>query len=97
MLGAMKASGAGEEKPKDWGRYGLDAKGKWIALFGEDGKELARLTIGKEIIGKSGSYYVRGTREQVFESDGSRFGEFPFSVSTLLDEPDAGSASDAGP
>jgi hypothetical protein len=97
MLGSMKASAAGEEKPKDWGRYGLDAKGKWIALFGEDGKELARLTIGKEIIGKSGSYYVRGTREQVFESDGSRFGEFPFSVSTLLDEPDAGSASDAGP
>ncbi len=92
-LGSFKALVNGEEKPKDWGRYGLDAKAKFIALYGQDGAELARLVIGKEVIGKPVTFYVRGTRDQVLESEGSRFGELPFALGDVLDEPGA----DAGP
>jgi|APLak6261679142_1056127.scaffolds.fasta_scaffold00171_11 hypothetical protein len=94
-LGSFKALASGEEKPKDWARYGLDGKGRAVTLYGEDGKELARLQIGKEIIGKPGTFYVRGTREQVLESDGSRFGELPFSLADVLDEPLADGGADA--
>lgn len=90
-LGSFKALFAGEEKPKDWAKYGLDGKGRSITLFGEGGKELARLQIGKAVgPDKPNVFYVRGTRDQVFESDGSRFSELPFSADAVLDEPDAG-------
>lgn len=86
-LGAFKALAPGEEHPKDWNKYGLGDKARWVAVFGEDGKELARLTIGFEVLGTPSAFYVRGTRDQVLQSDGSRFGEFPFRLSDVLDEP----------
>lgn len=90
-LGAFKASTLGEEKPKDWAKFGIDAKSRFIALFDGD-TELARFTIGKEVPGKANTFYVRGTRNQVAESDGSRFNEFPAKAEDVLDEPvvDAG-------
>ncbi|MFT3708121.1 MAG: DUF4340 domain-containing protein [Archangium sp.] len=95
-LGSFKALAPGEEHPKDWGKYGLDAKAKSIAVFGEDGKELARLTIGKEVIGTPSGYWVRGTRDQALQSDGSRFGEVTFRLEDVLDEPNADAGVDAG-
>lgn len=92
-LGAFKALAPGEEHPGDWGKYGLGPDAKWVAVFGEDGKELARLTIGKEVLGTPSAFYVRGTRDQVLQSDGSRFGELPFRLADVLDEP----SPDAGP
>ncbi len=91
-LSTAKILAAGEEKPKDWAKYGIDAKSKYIALFGEDGKEIARLTIGKLVPETPSGYYVRGSRDQVLQSDGSRFVEFPFRVEDVIDEPqvDAG-------
>ncbi len=86
-LGSAKTLAAGEEKPKDWAKYGIDEKSKYIALFGEDGKELARLTFGKPVPETPSGFYVRGSRDQVLQSDGSRFGEFPFRVEDVLDEP----------
>lgn len=86
-LGSAKLLAAGEEKPKDWAKYGLDEKAKYIALYGEDGKELARLVIGKPVPETPSGFYVRGTRDQVLQSDGSRFGEFPFRVEDVIDEP----------
>lgn len=91
-LGSAKILAGGEEKPKDWAKYGIDAKSKYIALFGEDGKELARLTIGKQVPETPSGFYVRGSRDQVLQSDGSRFVEFPFKVEDVIDEP----AADAG-
>ena len=88
-LGTAKILAAGEEKPKDWAKYGIDAKSKYVALFGEDGKELARLTIGKLVPDTPSGYYVRGSRDQVLQSDGSRFVEFPFRVEDVIDEPQA--------
>lgn len=86
-LGSAKLLAAGEEKPKDWGKYGLDEKAKYIALYGEDGKQLARFVIGKPVPETPSGFYVRGTRDQVLQSDGSRFGEFPFTLADVLDEP----------
>ena len=91
-LGALKASGLGEDNPKDWGKYGLDAKGRSVTLVGHDGKELARLVIGKEVLGKTATAYLRGTRNQVIEGDNSRLTELPAVVEDLLELPgDAGS------
>lgn len=91
-LGSTKALAAGEEKPKDWGKYGIGEKSKAIVLFGEDGEELGRFTIGNPVPNTPSAFYVRGTRDQVLQTDGSRFGEFPFALSDVLDEP----AADAG-
>jgi len=86
-LGSAKALKAGEEKPKDWGKYGIDEKARYIALYGQDGKELARFVIGKPVPETPSGFYVRGSRDQVLQSDGSRFGEFPFRLEDVLDEP----------
>ena len=89
-LGNFKALGPGEEHPKDWAKYGIDAKARFIALYTDGDKELARFTIGKLVDGTPSAYWVRGARDQVLQSDGSRFTELPFDVADLLDEPDAG-------
>lgn len=89
-LGNFKALGPGEEHPKDWAKYGLDGKARFVALYTDGGRELARLTIGKLVDGTPSAYWVRGSRDQVLQSDGSRFTELPFDVADLLDEPDAG-------
>jgi hypothetical protein len=86
-LGSAKRLAVGEEHPKDWAKYGLDEKAKYIAVFGEDGKELARLTIGKPVPETPSGFFVRGSRDQVLQSDGSRFGEFPFKIEDVIDEP----------
>lgn len=91
-LGSTKALATGEDKPKDWSKYGIGEKSKAITLFGEDGKELGRFTIGNPVPNTPSAFYVRGTRNQVLQTDGSRFGEFPFNLSDVLDEP----AADAG-
>jgi hypothetical protein len=94
-LGSFKSLAAGEEKPKDWSRYGLDGKGRFVAVYGQDGKELARLLVGKPVPGTPSAFYVKGTRDQVLQSDGSRFGELPFSLADVLDEPMADGGTDA--
>lgn len=90
-LSGAKALATGETKPKDWGKYGLGGPSKYVALFDQEGKELARLEIGKPVPGTPSAVYVRGSRDQVLESDGSRLGELPFTLLDVLDEPaDAG-------
>lgn len=89
-LGHFKALAWGEKSPKDWAKYGIDETSRWIAVYGDDGRELARLTIGKLIPETPSGYYVRGTRDQVVESDGSRFTEFPFTLDQVLDGADGG-------
>ncbi len=88
-LGSFKASKVVEDKPKDLEPYGLGTGARWIALFGEGGAELARFTIGKELQSAPNTFYVKGTTDQVLESDGARFTEFPFALADVLDEPQA--------
>jgi hypothetical protein len=95
-LGAIKAANLGEENPKDWAKYGLDAKARSVTLVGYDGKELARLVVGKDVPGKLGTSFLRGTRNQVIEGDNSRLAELPAVVEDLLDVPGAPAALDAG-
>lgn len=92
-LGAIKSNALGEDNPKDWSKYGLDAKAKSVTLFGRDGKELAQLVIGKEVLGKPSIAYLRGTRNQVVEGDSSRLAELPATVEDLLERT---AAVDAG-
>lgn len=90
-VAGLKASAWSAAKPTDWAKLGLDGQGKSITLFGADGVELGRLTIGRELEGKKGTLYARGTRDQVAECDGARLAELPFELTELLDEPvDAG-------
>jgi hypothetical protein len=49
--------------------------------------QLARLTIGKQVPNTPTAFWVKGTRDQVVQSDGSRFGELPFSINDVIDEP----------
>lgn len=72
--------------------YGLDAKqARTVSLVGPDGP-LAVLTLGKELVGKSGSSYAIGTRKAIVEIDSSKLNELPWKPEELLDLP----TSDAG-
>lgn len=93
-LGAYKALATVAENPKDWGKYGLGDKARFIALFGPDG-ELGRFTIGSAVPDKPDTFYVRGSKPVVAEVDGSRFSEFPSILADVLDL--TAPAPDAGP
>jgi Domain of unknown function (DUF4340) len=82
----LKANPWGEEHPRDWGRYGVDARSRWLSLQDASGTELARLTLGKP--GPApGTVYVRGTQPQVARVESARLDELPFAVADVLDEP----------
>lgn len=93
-LGAYKALANVEENPKDWGKYGLGDKARYIALSGPDG-ELARFTIGSPVPGKPDTFYVRGSKPVAVEVDGSRFKDFPSIIGDVLEQPKP--EPDAGP
>lgn len=95
-LGSLKAKAWGETQPRNWGKFGLDDRARSIGLYGSDGVELGRLTIGTELKDKKGTFFVRGQKNQVAECDGARFSEFPFSLSDVLDEPVDAGVADAG-
>lgn len=76
-----------EETPKDLKKYGLDETAKWVSLSGADGKELTRLTIGKDVPGHLGNKYFKNTKGQVVEADGSRLTDLPHKLDDLLDAP----------
>jgi Domain of unknown function (DUF4340) len=92
-LSSFKALSWGETNPKNWGHYGLDAKGKSVTLLGPQGQQLGRFVIGNAVPTQPGAFYVRGSRDQVALSAGERFAEFPWVVDEALDE----ATSDAGP
>ncbi|MEW5740930.1 MAG: DUF4340 domain-containing protein [Myxococcota bacterium] len=97
-LGAYKANTIVTDKEKDFGKYGIGPKSRFIALLGPDG-ELARLTIGDAVPNKPDTFYVRGSRALVAEVDGARFRDFPTIVGDVLEQPkadDAGAAVDGG-
>lgn len=95
-LGSLKATAWGEAKPKNWGKFGIDGRARSIGLYGSDGVELGRLAIGTELKDKKGTFFVRGQKNQVAECDGTRFSEFPFSLSDVLDEPVDAGVTEAG-
>jgi hypothetical protein len=95
-LGSYRAGTRVEENPKDWGKYGIGPKSRYIAVFGPDG-ELGRLTIGSPVKDKPVTYYARGTRPLVVELDGSRFSDFPVTALDVLDLPKPDGGVDAGP
>ena len=87
VLGTLKGSAFADEKAHD---LGLEATARFIALYGSDNTELARFTIGREVPGKMNIFYVRGSRPQVIEVDGSRFNELPAGPEDVLEAGDAG-------
>lgn len=93
-LSTLKANGLGEKRPKDWGKYGLDAKAaRKVSLYDVKGTLLSQLVLGNAVPDKQGSLYARGDREQVLEVDGARLSELPTNGEALLDlpeSPDAG-------
>lgn len=97
-LGSLKATGFGPESPKDWAKYGLDAKARTVTASDAAGQVLAKLWIGKDVPGKTNTAYVRGSANQVLEMDTSRLTDLPATVADVLDapQPSAG-AQDGGP
>ena len=87
LLASLRAAQFDEESPKDWARYGIDAKSRQVALAGADGAELARLVVGKDVPGKAGMLYARGSKPQLLELDGSRLADLPQALSDVLDRP----------
>ncbi|MBI3185646.1 MAG: DUF4340 domain-containing protein [Myxococcales bacterium] len=92
-LASLKAAQLGEV-PKDWSKYGVDAKSRSVALFGRDGQELSRLWLGKEVDGKPGTLYARGVKPELGEVDSGRLSELPSALTDVLDRP---APTDAGP
>ncbi|HEY0880023.1 MAG TPA: DUF4340 domain-containing protein, partial [Archangium sp.] len=92
MLGSTKALAVGEEKP-DWKKYGIGEKSRSVTIYGDGDKELARFVIGDKVPNTPTAVWVRGSRDQVLQSDSSRFAELPFQLSDVLDVPDAGVTS----
>ncbi len=84
-LASLKATAAGEENPKDWAKFGIDAQSRGATLFGADGKELARLQLGKDVAGKPNVVYARGAKPQVVEVETTRLNDLPTAVGDLLD------------
>ncbi len=99
-LGSIKYTKVTEEKPKDLKKYGLDAAARWVSVTGFDGKEISRLTIGKDVPGAAGQKYMLDSRGEVVEADATRLADLPNTVHDVLDLPrqlgDAG-VFDAGP
>jgi len=95
-LGSLKWEKSAEEKPKDWGKYGIDSRSRSVALFGADGKEITRFTWGKEVEGTP-LFYVRGTRDQALEANVERLTELPNDAVEVIEVPPAITpAADAG-
>jgi hypothetical protein len=81
-LGSIKYAKAAEAKAKP-----VFEKGKWIAVWGADGKELARLSIGADVPGAAGQKFMKGTTGQVVEADASRLSDLPTKLEDVLDVP----------
>jgi len=98
-LSTLKAAELGVEHPKSWGgAYGLEPGERTVEIFDAAGKSLARLAVGKPVEGKPNLLFVRGSRDQVLEVDGSRLSDLPVTLADLLDKPPPPAApSDAGP
>jgi hypothetical protein len=95
-LSALKAAGFGQEAPKDWGKFGLDARARTVAAYDAAGNILAKLWVGKDVTGKSATAYVRGTPNQVLEMETGRLMDFPTAVADVLDKPAPAGSQDAG-
>lgn len=84
-LGAYKYSVIVDERPKDLAQYGLDRKARFIALRDANGKELARLTVGKEVPGEAPAVYALGSLVSVVKIDGSMLAQLPFTLEALAE------------
>lgn len=91
-LAGLKAQTVVVDKPdaKVLETYGVTPKqARVISLFDQSGKALATLTVGKELIGKTGSSYAVGLRPPIVEIDTSHFNELPWTAEDVLEVPSA--------
>jgi hypothetical protein len=94
-LGSLKAAAFGE-KPKDWAKYGIDGRSRAATVYDAQGRVLARLQVGKDVPGKPGTVYARGTQDTVLELETQRLAELPTTVEDVLDRPSAPTAATEG-
>jgi hypothetical protein len=86
-LGALKASQVVDENPRSWEKFGIGPKSNTVLLSGADGKELARLTLGKAVPGRTNLIYARGSSPHLIELDTQRLGDLPGTLDEVLDRP----------
>lgn len=88
-LGSLRSAEVGEANPKSWEKYGVGPRSRGVSLYGRDGGELGRLWLGKDVQGKSGVSYARGSKDEVMEIDSSRLSDLPATIEDVLDLPAA--------
>jgi hypothetical protein len=84
-LAAYKHGALGEEKPKDWAKYGLGDKARSISLFDGMGQLAAKVVFGNEVPEQAPAIYMRGSKNQVLIVDGSRISDLPLTLESLWD------------
>jgi hypothetical protein len=89
MLESLKAAAPSPEK-LDARKQGLGEAARSFTLSDAAGKPLASLRLGKEIPGKPGMLYAKGSREELLEVDAVRVADLPASSADVLEPSDAG-------
>jgi hypothetical protein len=85
-LSSLKATAFADESGKKVAEHGLDKPTQTVTFLDGEGKELARLEVGKE---KGEKVFVRSTTSpKIFEVEKSRLSEMPKNLDDLLDKGD---------
>jgi hypothetical protein len=86
-LGSLRASGFASESADDLAPFGLDRPARTVRLFGEDGRELASLRVGRE---EGGKLFVKNSAgPRVFEVGAESLKDLPRARADLEERPPA--------
>jgi hypothetical protein len=87
LLGTLKAAAIGEPATKKWATYGITPTSRGAVLLDADNRELARLSLGREVPGRSEYVYARGSGDEVLEVELARLAELPSRPEDVLEAP----------
>ena len=87
LLGTLKAAAIGEPAAKKWAAYGITPTARGAVLLDANGRELARLSLGREVPGRSEHVYARGSGDEILEVEQARLAELPSRPEDVLEAP----------
>ncbi|SEU07277.1 DUF4340 domain-containing protein [Stigmatella erecta] len=87
LLGTLKAAAVGAPAGKTWAAYGITPTSRGAVLLDADGRELARLSLGREVPGRGEHVYARGSGDELLEVEQARLAELPSRPEDVLEAP----------